>query len=483
MQRFEVGTSRADITPTRRELDQLVGGFTDSPLFPEGVEQLLWGKALATKAGDCALLLISADIALTPLWMSNAIRTELGEICGLPKDAIAVCTSQNHSAPWSHRDFHGERNPYYERLIEELVRLGRAAMSNLRPARIGAMKGYAPGLCYNSRLPITEETPLEACPDRIRHKGGCMFARHHVLGRTGGRPVDHEVGVIRIENMEGSPVAIVFNYSGHPATVIEGTRIHGDFPGFAAAEIEANCSGATALFLQGSLGNAHPRGFFTNIANARKTGVELAHEVLRVLPDIATTPQVDLGFAREHFAVTLVAYPTDRLERLLSYFGGFLEELETNPAACLIGAGPDTINLPPGYPANARRNMVTPLIKYCEDRLGARRRGEMEELTPLETDIQVFRWNDIALCLHGIEMFYQTGLEVKRLSPLRYTFPIGNTNTLVGYVPTQEEFDLGGYEVVTSPMYGNLPGMRAPENCDRIIRRFMAMLNGGATPV
>jgi hypothetical protein len=179
----------------------------------------------------------------------------------------------------------------------------------------------------------------------------------------------------------------------------------------------------------------------------------------------------------EPFPVTLVSYPTDRLERLLAYFQGFLRELETNPQACWIGAGPDTVNLPPRFPADARRRMVTPLVKYCEEKLAARRRGEREELTALETDIQIFRWNDIALCFNGWEMFYQTGLEIKRLSPLRYTFPVGNTNSLVGYVAPQEEFDLGGYEVVTNPMYAGQPGMRSPENCERIIARFLALIN------
>ena len=101
-------------------------------------------------------------------------------------------------------------------------------------------------------------------------------------------------------------------------------------------------------------------------------------------------------------------------------------------------------------------------------------------MTPLEGEIQTFVWNDIALCLHNWEMFCATGLEIKRLSPLRYTFPVGNSNSLVGYVAPQEEFDLGGYEVVTNPMYGNLPGMRSPENTERIIKRFTALLNAGS---
>ncbi len=471
--RFAAGTSAARITPTRAELDEMKGRFVEEPLFAGGEAQPLWAKALATRAGDRTLLLIAADLHSTPMWMSDEIRAALGRRCGLPRETIAVCTSQNHSCP----DTSEKKPSYSRRLVRELTEVGAAAVARLRPARIGAAKGYEHGLGYNSRLPISEDMLPEACPDRVRHRGGCMFARDHRLGRSGGRPVDHEVGVIRIDEAEGKPMAVVFHYSCHPATVIDGPYLHGDYSGFAAERIEKALPGATALFLQGSLGNSHSRDFFTDVDHARRNGLGLAAEVLRVLPDVRTTDRVAMGFAGEPFPVTLTPYPTERLQRLLAHFRAFLRELEANPQACWIGAGPDTVNLPPRYPADARRRMVTPLIKYCEEKLAARRKGVREELTPLATDIQVFRWNDIALCLHGLEMFYQTGLEIKRLSPLRYTFPVGNANTLVGYVAPQEEFELGGYEVVTNPMYANQPGMRSPENCPRIVRRFMTLLS------
>jgi len=478
MDTFAAGTRAAQITPTRRELDEMGGGFSSGPLFPGGAAAPLWARALATRKGDQTLLLITADLHSTPLWMSNEIRAELSQRCHIPREAISLCTSQTHSAPYTSTN--DREQPYNKRLVRELIEVGVMAIADLRPAKIGAIKGYDHGLCYNQRLPITDEVPLEACPDRDRHRGGCMFARNHVLGRGGGRPVDHELGVLRIDTLEGKPLAIVFHYNCHPATVIEGPSMHGDFSGFAAAKIEESCPGTTAMFLQGSLADGHPRYFFTDVEHARKNGLDLAHEVLRVLPEITTTDQVRMDFASENFPVTLVPYPKERLKRLLTYFKDFVRELEKNPEACWIGAGPDTINLPPRFPAAARLNMVTPLIRYCETKLAVARDGEDEKLAPLEGEIQTFVWNDIALCLHNWEMFCQTGLEIKRLSPLRYTFPVGNSNSLVGYVAPQEEFDLGGYEVVTNPMYANMAGMRAPENTERIIKRFMALLNAGA---
>ena len=468
---FKAGTGKSDITPTRAELNELPSGFTEKPLFPDGVTQPLWAKALATRVGDRTLLLITVDLGSTPLWLSDVMREELSKKCSLPRDAIVVCSTHNHSAPPIR-----EGRAYTRRLAKQAIAAGEAAVANLKPARIGATKGYLSTLAYNSRLPITDETPAAACPDRERHRGGCMFAREHTLGRAGGRPVDHEVGVIRIDDARGQPLAVLFHYNCHPATVIEGPTLHGDFPGFAAARIEQHCPGATALFLVGALGNAHPRYFFTDVEHARLNGEELADEVLRVLPEIDTASEVQMGRSSEAFDVERVAYPTERLKRLLGYFQAYLQELEKDPQACWIGAGPDTINLPPRFPTQARRNMVLPLIRYCEDKLAARRGGETEDLKPKATEIQVFRWNDIALCLHQWELFYQTGFEVKRRSPLRYTFPVSLSNTGVGYIAPQDEFDLGGYQVVTNPMYNKLPGMWSPENCDRLVERFRAVM-------
>ena len=469
--RFEAATSRSDITPTRAELNKLRGGFTDKPPFPDGASQSLWAKALATCVGDQTMLLITLDISTAPLWLSNTIRDELSRKCSLPREAIVLCTSHTHSAP-SVR----ERCAYTRRLTKEVIAAGEAAVAGLQPARIGATKGHLSTLGYNSRLPITDETPVTACPDRQRHRGGCMFAREHALGRAGGRPVDHEVGVIRIDDTRGNHLAVLFHYSCHAATVIEGPTLHGDFPGFAAARIEQHFPGAAAMFLVGALGNAHPRYFFTDVASARRNGEELAEEVLRVLPDVVMADEVQMAWSSEGFDLELVHYSKERLRRLLGYFNAYLEELQEDPQACWIGEGADTINLPPRFPVAARRNMVLPLISYCEDKLANWPGGELPELKPRATEIQVFRWNDIALCLHSWEMFYQTGFEIKRRSPLRYTFPVGLSNTGVGYVAPQEEFHLGGYEVVTSPMYGKRPGMWSPKNCDRLVERFTALL-------
>ena len=465
---FHAGTARADITPTAQELAELTPmlGYNTN-VFPDGALRPLMARALVTSTTHRSIVLITADLHNTPKWLSDEIRDTLAAEINIDRAAVAVCTSQTHSSPevfpreWS----------YTQRLLEAVVSCARRANDSLQPASIGATRGYCHGISYNTNVPITRETPTDFYPS-ARHLGGMMYARDPVIGRTGGRPFDPEVGVIRIDGAHGGPLAVLFHFSAHPATCIEGSQLHGDYVGFAAEALERTFPDTTAMFLQGSVASAQIIPIFGTWQDAKRSGERLASEVSRVLPDAVMAERVtDAAFCRP-FPVTLMPYPTERIQEIAESVRTYLEELNTNPHACWFGAGPNTINLPIGFDAHRKGQAVLPILKYCEDKLGRRARGETECLSPMDTDVQIIRWNDIALCLHAFEMYYQTGFEIKRLSPYRYTFPVGNANSIVGYVAPEEEFAYGGYNVVTNPMYAGIPGMRDPANCDRIITAF-----------
>lgn len=471
-QRFHAAVASTDITPTCAELTELIPMLgQNKSLYPGGVLRPLLAKVLVTRAGEETIIVITADLHHTPKWLSDELRSRIAADLRIDVKRIAVCTSQTHSAPevfpreWS----------YPWRIVAAMHAAALEAHGRLAPAAIGAIHGYCHDISFNTNLPITAETPTAFYPDR-KHIGGLMFARESVVGRSGGRPFDPEVGVIRIDGEAGQPLAVVYHFSAHPATCIEGEHLHGDYVSFASERIEAALPGAIALFLQGSLANTNIVPLFGVWQDAQRSGERLADEVLRVLPEITTTADVTTSVAQEPFPVTFMPYPTERLERFARHVRAFLAELETNPQLSWLGEGNDTINLAPRFTAERRRAAVLPLLSYCEDTLKRRAAGEPEPLLPWPTEIQVFRWNGIALCLHAFEMYCQTGFEIKRRSPLRYTFPVGNANSLVGYVVPQDEFAYGGYNAFTNPMYNARAGMWDPSNCDRIIDRFGALL-------
>lgn len=495
MSSFLAGISKKDITMSRGELDSLKKflGYNKN-LFPGGAIHPLFTKVLVTKQGSNTMVLITADLHNTPRWLSDEVRKRVSCDLGIGLECISVCTSQTHSTP----EAFSQEWEYSGRLIEIMVKASREAYNSLQSAQIGATKGNCYGISYNRFMRITEETPKTYYPHE-KHLGGSIFVRNHMIGRTNGRPLDPEVGVIRIDRDDGKPIAVLYNFSAHPATCIEGEYMHGDYVGFASEKIEKDVSGITALFVQGSLGNANINNLFGTWQQARQSGEKLAEEVLRVLPDIVTKSEVESSVIAEPFQVTLMPYKIEKLEKIVREVEEYFDELERNPDSCWFGSGSDTINLPEHFTAQRRRYAAEAVLNWCRNRIeimkGNKRAdmplkdneplvfqklGEKQkdilDLSPLEMELQVFRWNNIALCLHQFEMYYETGLEIKRLSPLRYTFPVGNSNYLVSYVAPADEFQYGGYPAVTNPMYGGLNGMCAPENHDRIIEHFTTIL-------
>ena len=80
-----------------------------------------------------------------------------------------------------------------------------------------------------------------------------------VLGEVPGHPIDPCVGVIRVDDLDGNPIATVFRYSCHPVTMGPRSLVaSSDFPG-AARDVVEKSLGGLALFLQGCGGNINPR--------------------------------------------------------------------------------------------------------------------------------------------------------------------------------------------------------------------------------
>ena len=67
--------------------------------------------------------------------------------------------------------------------------------------------------------------------------------------------------------------------------------------------------------------------------------------------------------------------------------------------------------------------------------------------------------NDVAIWAAPIELFCEISNEVRDRSPFPFTFYYGYTNGWLGYLPSEEEWKYGGYEVdVVSPFTQEMSG-------------------------
>jgi len=469
MAMFEAGAATVDISPddewfrARREKmahGSLDGYRTDS--FTEGVAEPIWVRTLVTRQGDKLMVLITADLVSVQPWLTARVREELGHKWGLERAQIAVTCSHTHSAPP-----YGENEPYGKWIAERMVASVQAAVANLEPARIGATHGFCNNLSYYERIPITRENVTQIGADP-KHIGGVKHSRDYIEARAAGGPVDPHVGVVRIDRTDGTPKVILVHFTAHPAIEIEPPYVSPDYVGFAMKRIQREVPGVVPLFCQGASGAININNIFGTLEHAKHHGEALAGEVLRVLDTIETTDTVEVTCVSKLSYLEFSPVPSQEIiDEELAICRAYIEDLEEHPDNVWVGYGRYTINLPTGFPPDARRRMVEVRMEQLENLRS--KSGHL--FPPLPVELQVFRWNDIALIFNPFELFVQLGLEVKRRSPYRYTFPVCYSSDCVGYVGPASEIARGGYHFAYFK-----PGRYAPSNAERIVKEMIALV-------
>jgi neutral ceramidase len=223
------------------------------------------------------------------------------------------------------------------------------------------------------------------------------------IGLNPDGAVDRRIGLIRLEKQDGSPLALIANYPIH-GTVLgqDNLEISGDVTGIVSEYIEEKI-GAPVLFINGAAGNLAP--------------------IYSVYP----TPEA--GHLSQ-FRVLLGDKILEANKKILSasdsvkLFTGALT-LET----------PRKANL--GWPS------------YLSNYTSTTKNG----INMVKLPVRFLKINnDVAIWSAPIELFCEISNEIRERSPFPFTFYFGYTNGWLGYLPTEEEFKHGGYEVdVVSP--------------------------------
>jgi hypothetical protein len=84
--------------------------------------------------------------------------------------------------------------------------------------------------------------------------------------------------------------------------------------------------------------------------------------------------------------------------------------------------------------------------------------------------------NDIVLSALNMEVFFETGLEIRARSPLPDTFVLGYTNGCFGYLPRGEDYPEGGWQIDESyavpdliPQAWMMPVILHPDSARRAV--------------
>jgi hypothetical protein len=411
-----------DITPEHPV--SLLGYFNNR--ISSGILDRLFCRMLALRAHDETLLLIQLDNCLLPTADAEHLRTKISDATAFEPGKILVCTNHTHTAP-ALTDFYGTsaEREYAARLFGDLCDRA-AALNPERPCSLRLSHGTAPGLSHNRRWLMKNGSlvtnPPKGSGDREAPEGA----------------VDEGVEVIGFYNGRDEPVALMASISNHTDTV-GGTRISADWTGYMERAVQERLNRSIPVVpLIAPQGNINHYDFDSTTP---QTGPGEAVRIGRAYADVLFSCMG--GSEPVHI---------DRLDGTIRYReiaprevcnAELRRSLETVHEAASSREETDLKAEDLETPA-VRRLFAEELITFHQSRPPSYR-----------VPLQVLRLGDLFICAVPGEPFAEIGLDLKRAAPAESAaplreatvIPVALANGYFGYIPPEECFERGGYEV------------------------------------
>lgn len=391
-QSLRAGVSRVDITPpTGVEL----WGYFDRSGPANGKLDPLFARVLVLDDGRQSVAVITLDLGRSfgppqIAWLRDKARRQHAVA------EVMLIASHTHSGPVIDDSYDNGVPEWEQQSLEKIADSIGEAVSKLKPARIGVGLGQT-FIGHNRRV--------------IQSDGSVKMLWRNSTGQQTGQnsgTLDPTVGVIRVDDAQGNPMAILVNYACHPVIFgPDNLRYSADYPGAMARLVEASFDQKPiCFFLQGAPGDINPMMDKTPLAeNADaikiEIGEQLGREVVRVAktikPETSATPEV--AFLSEEIRFRN-RWDLDSMRQMM------------------------TLAFPP---AMAKR-----YLRYIVPEIAA-------PVTTLVINKQI-----AIVGLPG-EPFVGLQLLLKSRSPIPTTFMTGYTNGYYGYFPTISAAVAGGY--------------------------------------
>ncbi|MDE0217843.1 MAG: AAC(3) family N-acetyltransferase [Spirochaetaceae bacterium] len=339
------------------------------------VLEALHVRALALRLEETTAAIVVCDLRrLDWDWVDEARRL-VEERTGIPAGQVMIACTHNHAGP----DIDERLRSH---VVERIAEAVDAARGRMREARSGAASATLDGTARNRRLLCGDGTVLT-----LRREVPSSWLPLRGVEFEDG-PVDRDLTVLRIEDLDGEPIALLTAVGCHNDT--RGSHppagVSGDFLGHAMLTLERLHPGCTALIAFGAGGDVD-FDFLPHLNRTRARGGHLFQRFGRLLgSQIATAAEC--------------ADMDD---------GGCLETRS------------ERVRLPV--------------------------RAESSHTDQEAAEVQAIRIGDLAVIGVPGELFAQTALDVRADHPRERAIIAGLANGDLGYLPPPAAYAQGGYEV------------------------------------
>ena len=405
---MQAGVAKIEITPSA---GIALSGYIARRGPALGAHDPLYAKTLVLDNGATQAALVTVDVLGLQRSVVANIRAAIAAQTGIPAANILIACSHTHAGPATMvLQGCGEVDPaYLQTLQERIVVVTGQAWANRRPARFGVGHGQVTAGVHNRRNP--------------------------------GAVIDPDLAIVRVDDTDGRPLAVLLNYACHPTCVTgENQLFSAEYCGYATARIQQTTDAIT-LFFTGAIGDVGPsrRGWdvLEQIGNA------VAEETLRVLPTIAVTEWQTLTSVSRTVELPLQPLPT---VAELAAFTAEQQRLLADSERMQQPYQPQIVAAMLNWTAATLTTVTAPAAP-----------------TTVTTEIQAIRAGDLCFVNAPGELFVELGLAVKEAAPTDHLFLCGFGNDNIGYIPTPHAYPQGGYEIADAYKYYGYPAALAPE--------------------
>lgn len=448
--------------------------ITDRDARP--VNDPLYAKALVVSDGTTTAVLITLDaVSIGEIgYIRNdylgTVREGLWKALKIKPEHVIVNASHCHGI-------------VRKDVAELTIQAVKDAAKNLVAVKVGAGAGFENRIQENRRLKLKDGRETD-----VRH--AYSMPRDEDVAEIG--PIDPQIGLLRLDRLNGQPLAAVYNFACHPIQGVPSGGNTADIPAFASQVIEENLGdGVMAFFVQGCGGDINPVTYkaVNHPRDAEPLGNMLGLSSLRGLRKIETKADASLKVVNEilelprsaDYATRLAAMETERETLLKSLRGTSLNFKTFLPLYVQYRVNGEH----PSYYSH-RYMLDEKLGRDDLKRLDTENRANMdaylrnietmERLTRLQTNMDLLvrhqartekaamptlpvevvglRIGDFQMVTFPGELTVEIGLEIKKRATKPHTFVAGYTNGYIYYTPTAEQRRNPGY---------------AQEDCDSLV--------------
>lgn len=359
---------------------------------------------LAIKQNEETVLLIGSDLCAINVDVNLMLRQEIANKFGLKAENIILSTTHTHSAPITRTSAGwGETDMSYlkEVFLKECFKAVEDSLDSFKPALVSVGKAD----CYAG----------------INRRG--RNAKGQVtLSQNEDGPYDPQLTVVAFKTTDDEYIGFFVHFGCHPTVAGANFSLTRDWPGVMIDCVE-ELTNAPSMYINGAEGDVGPR-----LSNGKTVADELQIEVIgkiaaesakKAILSFEEFKQVDLKLVTDKLFLPYIDAPS---------YESVLKDIEEMGNPEELGAVDIT-----------KYSRLQKIKKIYEDG------GEFDKGMALNHT--VIGLGDLALVPRPFELFCNISMGIKEGSPIETTLVLGLSNGSCGYIPTEDQLPLGGYEI------------------------------------